>query len=197
MNPDNSIQPESLSGHGKRLLNLIELDENEVLIDEIRKHPFGLFVIYITGFSIGFVLFLVLFVLPSFLKTEEFGVDIKNYTPILMVIGFFVLIFCLIGTLIGAYLYKHDVIVVTSEKIAQVMYINIFNRKISQLSIGEVQDVTVTQEGILPRIFNYGTIVVETAGEQNNYMFTYVPDPYTRSKKIVGSHEKSIEHYGN
>ncbi|MCA9344118.1 PH domain-containing protein, partial [Candidatus Saccharibacteria bacterium] len=72
-----------------------------------------------------------------------------------------------------------------------------FNRKISQLSIGDVQDVTVTQKGVLAHLFNYGTLVIETAGEQQNYLFTYIPDPYKHSKLIVGAHEKNLVQYGN
>jgi hypothetical protein len=103
----------------------------------------------------------------------------------------------LIGTGIGAYLYISNVILVTSEKLAQVLYKSIFNRKISQLSIGDVQDVTVNQVGLTARLFNYGTIIIETAGEQDNYDFTYVPDPYKKSKLIVGSHEVNLTKYGN
>jgi hypothetical protein len=55
----------------------------------------------------------------------------------------------------------------------------------------------VTQDGIFPRIFNYGTVVIETAGEQNNYIFTYTPFPYQVSKDIVGAHERNLQRYGN
>lgn len=98
---------------------------------------------------------------------------------------------------IQAILYSNNVIFVTSEKIAQILYINLFNKKISQLSIGDVQDVTVTQKGILAHIFNYGTLVIETAGEQQNYNFTYIPEPYKNSKLIVGAHERNLVQFGN
>ena len=98
---------------------------------------------------------------------------------------------------ISAILFTNNVIYVTSEKLAQVLYITLFNRKISQLSIGDVQDVTVTQKGILAHMFNFGTLVIETAGEQQNYTFTYIPDPYKHSKLIVGSHERNLVEFGN
>lgn len=99
--------------------------------------------------------------------------------------------------LIAAVIYNNSVVFVTSEKIVQVLYISLFNRKISQLGIGDVQDVTVQQVGIFPRIFNYGTLVVETAGEQQNYTFTYTPRPYESAKAIVGAHEKDVAAHGN
>lgn len=197
MNPENKIQPDHLSPVGKNLLNLIEFDDNEVLIDEIRKDWFGLFIIYLTGGAITLIILLIFIFAPSLLKSDLLQIDLSEHAAIIMFVGLIIVTLTVIATFIGSYIYKNDVIIVTSEKIAQVLYITIFNRKISQLSIGDVQDVTVTQNGILPRIFRYGTIVIETAGEQSNYKFTYVPDPYKRAKSIVGSHERNLELFGN
>lgn len=197
MKPETNMQPEKLSPVGKNLLNLIEFDNNEVLIDEIRKHGFGLFIIYLTGGFITLITIIVFTILPTFLKNEDLQIDLSGYAPVFALLGIILVLLTVVSTFIGSYLYKNDVIIVTSEKIAQVLYKTIFNRKISQLSIGDVQDVTVYQEGVFPRLFKYGTIIIETAGEQANYKFTYVPDPYRRAKNIVGSHESNLTQYGN
>jgi uncharacterized membrane protein YdbT with pleckstrin-like domain len=89
------------------------------------------------------------------------------------------------------------VILVTSDKIAHILYRNLVDRKISQLALGDLQDVTVDQKGLLARLFGYGTLVIETAGEQNNFSFNFTPHPYTFAKEIVGAREESIKKYGN
>ncbi len=197
MQPEHEMDPKDLTALGKNLLNLIEFDENEVLVDEIRKHWFGLFAIYAFGILASLIVVIIFAILPGTFKSEELQIDLSAYAPLLAVVGILFVSMLVISTFIGSYLYKNDVIIVTNEKIAQVLYRTIFNRKISQLSIGDVQDVSVAQVGIFPRIFNYGTITIETAGEQENYKFTYVPDPYKRAKNIVGSHEKNLVKYGN
>lgn len=193
------IQPESLSNIGKSLFNVIEFDEDEKLYAEIRKHPFGLFVIYLTGTFITLVLLALFVFTPVLLKNDPTGLgfNIENIKVILALVGFLLTTMSVIATAIAAYLYKHNVILVTSEKISQILYISIFNRKISQLGIGDIEDVTVRQVGIFPRIFNYGTIVIETAGEQNNYEFTYAPDPYKFTKAITAAHENDLKAHGN
>lgn len=193
-----AMSPQKLSSIGKSLFNKIEFDEEEVLIAEIRKHPFGLFLIYLTGFAIAFAVFMVLIVAPILLHGDGMlGVDLAKLELIFNILAFVVFILCFVGTGIAAYLYKSDVIILTSEKITQMIYQSIFSRKISQLSIGDVQDVTVRQVGVFAHMFNYGSIVIETAGEQSNYSFTYVPDPYVRAKEIVGSHENNLVKFGN
>ncbi len=197
MEQNNNMDPSQLSPVGKNLLNLIEFDKDEMLVDEIRKHHFGLFIIYFTGFSIATIIFIFFAVMPSFLNSDALDINLSSYSYVFAFLGLLLVLMSAVATFIGSYLYKNDVIIVTNEKIAQVLYKTIFNRKISQLSIGDVQDVTVYQEGVFPRLFKYGTIVIETAGEQANYKFTYVPDPYRRAKNIVGSHEKNLTQFGN
>ncbi len=170
------ISPEQLSSNAKRLFKLMEFDENETLICEIRKHPFGLFVIYLTGALVSLAILGVTIALTMFSKGDplESGAELSRAQPIIVVLGGFLVLLTVVMTIIAAYLYVSDVVLVTSEKISQFLHRTIFDRKISQLSIGDVQDVTVSQVGLFARLFNYGTMVIETAGEQQNYTFIYM-----------------------
>lgn len=187
-----------LSPEGRKYFRLIEFDSNEELITEIRKHPFGLFLILLTGGLITLAL-LAITVSISFadFDTALSTNNLNSLRPAMIILGLLLMIASVVITFISAFLYKGNVIFVTSEKIAQTLYISLFHRKISQLSIGDVQDVTVTQKGIFAHFFNYGTLVIETAGEQQNYTFSYVPEPHETSKLIVGSHERNMIKHGN
>lgn len=194
------MQEHDLSTRGKQLFRQIEFDSDEQLVYEIRKDPFGLFIVYFTGFFITGIIFLALIVGAAFVGQDPLSTGSPNSSSIRSIMigtGIILASFAIIATFIAAYLYINNVVVVTSDKIAQVLYRTIFDRKISQLSIGDIQDVTVSQKGIFARIFDYGTLVIETAGEQQNYTFTYTPDPYEASKAIVGAHEENLKKYGN
>ncbi len=193
------MEPTKLSGVGKKLLNDIEFDEEEELVCEIHKHPFGLFLIYFVGTLVTGVLLVATLTSGLYLDGDPFGngLNLANFRSVFVVIGFFLVLLSAIMTAIGAFLYRNNVLLVTNEKIAQLLYRTIFDRKISQLSIGDVQDVTVKQTGIPAHLFNYGTLTIETAGEQQNYTFTYAPFPYQCSKDIVGAHERNLKQFGN
>lgn len=193
------INPDNLSNNAKRVFKLIEFDENEALICEIRKHPFGLFVVYFIGSFVSLALLVVTVVLATLSTGDplEAGVELSPAQPIIVLLGGVLMVITIIMTAIAAYLYHSDVVLVTTEKISQFIHRTIFDRKISQLSIGDVQDVTVSQKGLFARMFNFGTLVIETSGEQQNYTFTYTPDPYEKAKNIVGSHEENLKKYGN
>lgn len=193
------MDPKSLSASGRKHLPMIELDENEKILYEIRKHPVGLLGVYFVGLFVAGGLFIGALLLAFLIKsdTADLGVNLEMLRPLILLFGGLLSIASLVATAIAAYLYQSNVVYVTSEKIAQVLYRNIFHRKISQLSIGDVQDVTTTQKGILAQLFNFGTLTVETSGEQANYVFTFTPKPYEASRAIVNSHEENLKLYGN
>lgn len=186
-----------LSKTGRRYFELIEFDGNEELLAEIRKHPIGLFFIYLTGGLFGVVLATLMIFVATLGAGSSAAFDVSALKLPIIAVCMLLLVITVVMTFISGVMYQSNVIYVTSEKIAQVVYKTIIDRKISQLSIGDVQDVSVTQNGVLARMFNYGTLVIETAGEQQNYTFTHVPYPYQASKAIVGAHEKNVALYGN
>jgi hypothetical protein len=189
----------TLSPMGQRLFRYIEFDDDEELTAEIRKHPIGLFFIWLTGGFVSAVMFigasLLAYNLDNLGLVSIDGSDTMK--SVILGLGIVLGVLGIIMTTITAILYSSNVIFITNEKIAEVAYLSLFHRRIKQLSVGNVEDVMVTQRGILPRLFNYGGLVVETAGEAENPAFTYVPRPNDYSQLIIQAHEKYVEQFGN
>jgi hypothetical protein len=66
----------------------------------------------------------------------------------------------------------------------------LFNKQSSQLSLGNLEDVTVEQNGILTHMFNYGVIKAETAGERSKFTFRYCPNPNLYAQQILNAREQ-------
>lgn len=180
----------------QKYINLIELDPEEKLVCTIKRHIVGLIGVYLTGFFISITILLGSLLMGTWI---EKNMDIQNDSIglIAAVVGVIFSAVLLFFTYVAGYVYRNSVIIVTTDKVAQILYRNLVDRKISQLSLGDLQDVTVDQRGLLARVFKYGTLVIETAGEQNNFTFTFTPLPYKCAQEIVGARESSIKKYGN
>ncbi len=180
----------------QKYVDLIELDPEEKLLCSIKRHPVGLIGVYLTGFFISLTILVGSVLLGTWIETNA---NIENSTVglITTIVGVLFSALLLFFTYVAGYVYRNSVIIVTTDKVAQILYKNLVDRKISQLSLGDLQDVTVDQKGLLARIFKYGTLVIETAGEQNNFTFTFTPLPYKCAQEIVGARESSIKKYGN
>ena len=76
-----------------------------------------------------------------------------------------------------------NVYIVTSERILDYDYVPFGKYKISEASLKNIEDVTQRQIGVFPNIFNYGDIVIQTAGERTQFHFEKTPNPsYLRDK---------------
>lgn len=169
----------------------IVLTDGETVILEIKKHSVGALFIALIGLSIGVAAVVAGVLMFSFMRLSNDS-NISNLAPLSIVVGFVVAFLVLGVSLVNVYLYNQNKLIVTSEKIAQINYATIVDRKVIQLSIERLQDVSVSQIGVFPRIFKYGTIIIDTAGEQEDCVFTYAPNPYELSRAIMNQHEKSI-----
>ncbi len=184
---------------GQRLFKYVEFDADEQLVAEIRKHPIGILAISLLGAVVSLIMLGGAFIVASNLDVLGVsGVEGPNSVKAIIVsAGVLLALLSIFVTGIAIVLYRLNVVFVTNEKIAEVAYASLFNRKATQLNIGRVEDVTVTQRGIFAYTFGYGTLLVETAGEKENASFTLVPQPHLHSQQIIEAHEKYVEKFGN
>lgn len=93
--------------------------------------------------------------------------------------------------------FYYSIYIVTKEEIIEITQVGFFGRKISQLSILRVQDVTSDIKGILPTFFAYGDVLVETASEQKeSFLLQSVPNPQEICSKIMELHDLVVETEG-
>jgi len=93
--------------------------------------------------------------------------------------------------------FYYDIYIITENAIVDVFQQGFFGRKISQLSMLRVQDVSSSIDGFLPTIFAYGNVLVESAGEQTqHFILEQVPNPQEVSSRIMELHNKIIEDEG-
>jgi uncharacterized membrane protein YdbT with pleckstrin-like domain len=173
-----------------------QINPNETKIADVRRHPIGLFFIYTqTMVGLGLGLFLIFAFMPDFLEIlglkESSGAYVVVYLFALFAMGFG-LFFLLLATRI----YQASQLIITNDNVTQIMQVGLFHRKVSEISMENVEDVTAHQRGIFQTFFNYGRVHVETAGEQNNYDFIYCPNPNAYAKAIQDARVRFLKLHG-
>lgn len=92
--------------------------------------------------------------------------------------------------------YYLDVCIITNERIIGIMQKGFFSRTISEKMMSCVQDVTSEIKGVIPTLFNYGSIFIQTAGEVERFTLFEVPEAEAVRElviKIVEEHQSKIE----
>ena len=91
--------------------------------------------------------------------------------------------------------YYLDLWIVTSRRILSIEQVGLFSRRISELRMYRVQDVTSTVTGALHTVFNYGDVEIQTAGEKERFVFEDVPGPNAVSRTILQLVEKDRQEH--
>ena len=177
------------------MLSLFKLPnsiEGEKIIKVVRKDFFVMFRKIILSLSLALLYVgLMFFVLETNGKLLASSIFLALTVLASSAYSLFVLLFFYFS-FIDYYL---DVSIVTSERIVDITQDGLFSRTISELKIGEIQDVTSSVVGIFPTILKYGDVEVQTAGERMRFLFDDVSDPDgVRDLIIKVAQEKRCEH---
>jgi len=70
-----------------------------------------------------------------------------------------------------------NVFIITEERVIDVDFYNMLSKKFSEAKISMIQDVTSTQGGVSQTVFNYGTILIQTAAEIPVIKIELIPNP--------------------
>ncbi|HET6924430.1 MAG TPA: PH domain-containing protein [Candidatus Saccharimonadales bacterium] len=188
MNPDQNAPqpPQSNENPYNNPLRVMSPGERE--LGEIRRHPFGLFGVYFGAAVIIILVGVGAALLPSF--APSLSVATRNLAYIIAV---FVAIFVLIFTYIAAVIYHGNRWILTSDSITQISQVSLFRKQTSQLSLANLEDVTFDQNGLIPTMFGFGTLKVETAGERSKFQFPFCPNPSKYARDIIQAHEEFIQ----
>lgn len=87
--------------------------------------------------------------------------------------------------------YYFDIWIITTERIVNIEQKGMFQRKVSEMSYSKLQDISTEVTGFLPTMLNYGDVKVQTAGEEDDFIFRTVSDPYQVKNTIISLQKKS------
>ena len=165
-----------------------DLRQDERIIKVIHRSWFYLFQQFFLLILIVSVFIFGIFFVPTFFPDLIGKID---KSIVLFAQNFFLLAIWLYGFMLWID-YFFDIWIITSERIINIEQKGMFARKASELRFQKIQDITTEVSGFMPTIFNYGDVRIQTAGENEEFIFRTIPDPYN-IKNIIMSLQKQTE----
>lgn len=177
----------------------LNLHEDEKILFVIRHHW--------AGFLGSLGIFLAMAIFPAliiFAGNLTLATQFEQYNSIIVTAlsGYFLF---LLTFMFGSWLdFYYDVIFITNRRMLNVSQKGLLAREISELNLRQVQNVSTQMDGVLRSYFNYGTLIVETAGEgtaaehgrhglQGYFCVTDIPDPNRIARAILELHRKIVD----
>lgn len=170
----------------------LNLSESEYVVADVRRHSIGLAMpIIATGFIVAIILTL-LMNLPALVAQFMPLAGTIDYAPIWLG-GLLLAAVCLAGGAIAIWVYRSNRLFVTNESVIQEIQSGLFAHNEQTASLGNIEDVSYDQVGILQTVLNYGSVRLSTEGDETTYRFTLVADP----RQQVATINNAIEAFKN
>ena len=168
----------------------IELHDNEKMLRKVRQH--WILLLWPTWRSL-------LLVGLGAWGANYFNAFSGDPLPFLLFLCFVMLVFnSWFHSFLNWYL---NIYFITNKRIINVTHESIFRRQTTEAPLNRVQDVTHKTLGFISMLFNYGDVIIQTAGHQTLIHFSMVPYPREIHKEIVSllahEHLQGLAHYSS
>lgn len=146
-------------------------EPGETIILLLRKHWItNLLWLLISGILIVLPLFLFP-ALTLYVTTPTIPVSLMTF----FVLGWYLITFSYI--FVNFLLWYFTVSIVTNERIIDIDFINLLNKKFAETRINRIEDVTMRTGGFIRAFFDFGDVLVQTAAKEVQFEFLAVPHP--------------------
>lgn len=161
--------------------NLIHTKNYEQVVVQVRRH----LITYVPTLLFFILLLLVPLVVYYLLSATmpNLLVEQTSYTLLVLLASVYLLSILLFfyTSFVEFYL---DIHIVTSDRMVDVNQITLFARKIAEVDLYQIQDVSSEIKGFFGTVFNYGYVDVQTAGSIPKFSMENVPNPH-RLRRII------------
>ncbi|MEK7498708.1 MAG: PH domain-containing protein [Patescibacteria group bacterium] len=165
---------------------MIQLYENETITKTIRRHWF----IVAVDILIFFYIALIPLIIAPFLnniKRDGYATDYLAF------IVFFYLVWLEFSWILFAVAwttnYYLDVVLITNRRLLKIEQKGLFARDIAEMRLERIQDIRVDVTGVIPSLLDFGTLKVQTAGEEEQFIIVDVPNPNSIKNIIFEHHD--------
>ena len=166
---------------------MIRLEKDEKILFIIRKHWFVFFVDII---SVAILLLTPIVIIVGSYYLKEF-IDISgNDIALIATATSVILLFVWTAMFLIWTDHYLDILILTNKHIIDVEQKGLFSRELSMFRLDSIQDVTSEVNGLIPTFLKFGTIHIQTAGDDEDFLVRGIPKPFDVRHKI--SKQQSI-----
>ena len=144
----------------------LELEDNEYVEYAFKRAKIWLHLI-LGGLGAGLIFILLAFLLVLMGQDSVDGIGIS----FLYIILGSLLAAVLIAALFTIMVYGGNKLFITNKHIIQMVMVSPLANSINMIDLSSIEDTSFAQEGIMQKMFGYGTLRLSTVGDETTYTF--------------------------
>ncbi len=166
--------------------------DNERVYLVLREHPILLFS------KLGFICFLALMGIAGYFGYTYLGSSLwgDTFTKFLQYLFSLYYLGLTLGALLVFIFYYLSLQIITDIRMVDVDQHALFGRKVTEIQIENIEEVTSHTTGFIATVFNYGNVLVQTSGSLAEFEFNHVAHPEHVKKLILDLYEQRRHQIG-
>ena len=152
-------------------VNLKDLDVNDQLILFLRRD----LVTNVPWLIEGIIAFLIPPLIGVLVGALNFPISFPPNFVFFALLSYYLLVFQFF--FLNFLNWFFNISIVTKLRIIDIDFRILLSKNVASTKIAQVEDVSLNQIGIIRAIFDYGDVLVQTAGTEDNFDFQAVPSP--------------------
>lgn len=170
----------------------LTLAEGDYVISSVRRHPIGLLAPFAIGILAIAIVLIGLFNYDIIVNLFQITGPMASQSTIFWPVIIFI-IFVLACEYMAYYVYSSNRFFLTNESIIQQIQAGLFSKSEHIISLGNIEDASYTQNGLIQQMLDYGPIRLSTVGDETTYGFEYAVNP----KDVVLMLSEALEEFKN
>ncbi|OIP97915.1 hypothetical protein AUJ94_01185 [bacterium CG2_30_40_12] len=164
-------------------------ENNEKILYLLRRHPVTNIGWMLTAFLMSASPLILMILSLSYELNFSASVPVK-YQSVIVLVWYLITIAFALESFLNWYF---NVYIVTNKRIVDIDFWGLLYKNVSEATYENIEDVTYSTGGILQTMFNFGSIMIQTAAERREFEFDGVPNPsevYDKITDLVQEHGK-------
>lgn len=154
---------------------IIGQQPNEKILKLLRRHPL-IFIKDLALFSALALLPVVFYIFSQSFFPDAGEGEIASVVIILLGSIYYLSVLLIFLTQFTDYYLDNWII--TNSRVLNIEQHALFGRTMSEMGLYKIQDVTSEIKGIIPTLFGYGEVYVQTAGKKERFIFEQIANPH-------------------
>ena len=164
------------------LYRLVRPKSYERLVRAISRHP-----ITFVPHVLLFIVFLLVPAAVYFLMSGMSSTLLESQTilPLLILLASVYYLSVMLFFYTYFVTFHLDIWIITNDRLLDIEQKTLFARTIAEVDLYQIQDVTSEVKGFFPSLFNYGNVILQTAGPVPRFTLKNVADPHRLRETIL------------
>lgn len=145
-------------------------ETGEEVLMLVRRHPFAIIT------RVGVSAFALLLPFIIFAGSYD-SLAARGYLALFLFLASLWCLFFWLAIFYTLMMYSLNVVIITNHRVIDNDQYALFNRKVAEIQVSKIQDISVHTHGILETFLRFGDVVVQSAGVEKQFTFHQLPNP--------------------